>query len=53
MPVAATFKTNPVSQALHISRRQGDYDILIVGGEMSDTILYLVSSLGISAYVGS
>jgi hypothetical protein len=51
VPVAAMFKTNPVGQALHISRRPDDNDILLVGGEMSDTLLYLVSSLGLSAYI--
>jgi hypothetical protein len=45
VPVAAVFKTNPVSQALHITRRHHDSDILFVGGEMSDTILYLVVSI--------
>jgi hypothetical protein len=43
--VAKVFKTNPVSQALHFSRRSKDGDILFVGGEMSDTILYLVPPL--------
>jgi hypothetical protein len=41
--VVKVFKTNPVSQALHFSR-QGPFedDFLLVGGEMSDTILYHV-----------
>ena len=38
----SVYKTNPVSQALHLSRQPDDGDILIVGGEMSDTIIYLV-----------
>jgi hypothetical protein len=51
--VTAMFKTNPVSQALHISRRHDDYDVLIVGGEMSDTFLYLVLFLGLGTYIDS
>ena len=43
--VAKVFKTNPVSRALYFSRRSKDGDILFVGGEMSDTILYLVPPL--------
>ena len=43
--VTKVFKTNPVSQALHFSRRPNEGDILIAGGEMSDTILYLVFPL--------
>lgn len=35
------FKTNPVSQALHFSQCN-EHNVLFVGGEMSDTILYLV-----------
>jgi hypothetical protein len=41
VPVLAGFKTNPVSQALHATRSLNP-EILIVGGEMSDTILYTV-----------
>jgi hypothetical protein len=41
--VVKVFKTNPVSQALHFSRqRPYEDDFLLVGGEMSDTILYHV-----------
>lgn len=44
LKVSKVFKTNPVSQALHFSRRQSNGDnILFVGGEMSDTLLYLVT----------
>lgn len=39
--VENVFKTNPVSQALHFSQRK-EGNVLFVGGEMSDTILYLV-----------
>ena len=41
LQVANVFKTNPVSQALHFSQRR-EGNILFVGGEMADTILYLV-----------
>ena len=41
LQVANVFKTNPVSQAFHFSQRK-EGNILFVGGEMSDTILYLV-----------
>jgi len=42
VPLVASFKTNPVSQALHLSRRPEEGDILLVGGEMSDTMIYFV-----------
>jgi len=40
----AVFNTNPVSQALHYSPQREEGDILIVGGEMSDTMIYQVSN---------
>jgi len=36
------FKTNPTNSALHYSRRGINGNVLFVGGEMCDTILYLV-----------
>jgi hypothetical protein len=44
VPVQAGFKTNPVSQALHATYSFNP-EILIVGGEMSDTIIYTVLSV--------
>jgi hypothetical protein len=45
IPPIASFKTNPVSQALHLTRRLEEGDILLVGGEMSDTMIYFVPSI--------
>jgi hypothetical protein len=39
---SVVFKTNPVNSALHYSRRSITGNILFVGGEMCDTVLYLV-----------
>jgi hypothetical protein len=39
---SAVYKTNPVSTALHYSRRGPNGNILFVGGEMCDTVIYLV-----------
>ena len=38
-----SFKTNPVSEALYLNRRREEGDILLVGGEMSDTVIYHVT----------
>jgi hypothetical protein len=46
VPPIAGFKTNPVSQALYLSRRLEEGDILLVGGEMSDTMIYYVPPHG-------
>jgi hypothetical protein len=40
-----SYKTNPVSQALHLSRRETG-NVLFVGGEMCDTVIFLMPDDG-------
>jgi hypothetical protein len=42
------FHTNPVSQAMHYSPKREDDDILIIGGEMSDTTICQVFNSNLS-----
>jgi len=41
-----SYKTNPVSQALHLSRRETTGNVLFVGGEMCDTVIFLMPEDG-------